>query len=636
MADATSSATYTTEKPARAETKTKQGTPSSAYDWIPTVKFASNDIASVKNNSRGDVIISKRGVQMCVPYTVLVGMPAGTQADDWCAIGDFNLKVDTVINRVFKECNDIANCWNANSELSQGLNAAEAGAKVSLSAHLTSLLHTANALASLGPQFDPTVEPLCRLWRERLSQTPPAIPTEEEINREKALVGWADHISLDVDQRTVVKSHSLTRVDLCSLAKGWCVDRMAEQLQSAGFTSCLVEWGGDIRSVGINPLEGRHWECSISCSPSLADLFQSFSVTTNAKGSSLPTLAGLQLKDQNGETALATSGDYAQLKKWGYHHIVDPASGMLLKAGWEAPSTCSVTSNSCQLADAVSTCMMACPTAESALAWLLEAAPKLPGVIHRYWIYSRHDNTLLHGNVAEEMQRLEAGALLRKALRAIPNPVAVIIAATYTKGVRQVHGITVSSCVWCSRTPPMLSFNIDKSSHMHSVLCASRLDDRVNTISVHFLQASQAEVARHFATCTSPEHVEWHWFKVNGTREAPTLKVVEDGATVVYCTRRNLLETGDHHLVVVDVLKVVHNGTDQETDTLMAKSLLYGSRRYVSIGDGSRTGLSNGTPDKAETQERDSPSLVAEVYKHSVKEIDTKPRKRSIFSCCTS
>ena len=96
-------------------------------------------------------------------------------------------------------------------------------------------------------------------------------------------------------------------LDLCGIAKGYAVDRLAGHLRAQGLPSFLIEVGGEVYGFGTRP-DGRPWRVGI------ADPLRTGLHTT------LP-LTGV---------AMATSGDAInayEIAGRRYSHTIDPATG---------------------------------------------------------------------------------------------------------------------------------------------------------------------------------------------------------------------------------------------------------------------------------------------------------------------
>ena len=163
-------------------------------------------------------------------------------------------------------------------------------------------------------RFDPTIEPLQKLWKEHLAQG--TVPSKPQIDALLPAIGWN---KIHLSKGKICKDHDLTSLDLGGIAKGYCVDLLVERLNANGYPSIFVEWGGEIRTSGQHP-DNRPWTIFIS----------RFGNPDPEKA-----LAILTLRNQ----AIATSGDYIQQWKVQkentgeeavYFHIIDPLTGQPL------------------------------------------------------------------------------------------------------------------------------------------------------------------------------------------------------------------------------------------------------------------------------------------------------------------
>lgn len=256
-----------------------------------------------------------------------------------------------IIQATFQEVNDIYNPWNENSEISL-LNKTKKHIKTKISPQLKSLLLLCDHLVTLTQgHFDPTINALRLLWYAKLNNN--TIPTKQEIERCQQTTGWHNiHIEDDIFS----KDTDETSIDLCAIAKGLCVDLLAERLNEAGFNNIIVDWGGEIRATGKHP-SGRSWYVGIR------DPLQNNSLIT-----------GVDLINQ----AIATSGDYFQ--QWPitmendtttiFSHIIDPTMGKALSQ--QPITSVTVLNKSCALADALATAIMTFQSQDDAKKWLAE------------------------------------------------------------------------------------------------------------------------------------------------------------------------------------------------------------------------------------------------------------------------
>jgi thiamine biosynthesis lipoprotein len=236
--------------------------------------------------------------------------------------------------------------WRPDSELSR-LNAAPAGAWFAVSEGLLRVLEAARQEhVRCGGAFDATVGPLVDLWGfgARLRRR---WPLDTDVAEALARAGM-DALAVDPARGGVRKIRGDVSLDLCGIAKGHAVDRVAAALESAGVRDYLVDVGGELRSAGRAP-RGGPWRVGIE--------------------RPLPGRVEVRRVVALDGAALATSGDYRHYVEHAgrrYSHTVDPRSGEPVTHSLAAVSVIAATA---MTADALSTAMMVLgPQAGPALA----------------------------------------------------------------------------------------------------------------------------------------------------------------------------------------------------------------------------------------------------------------------------
>ncbi|MGA8164708.1 MAG: FAD:protein FMN transferase [Waddliaceae bacterium] len=305
------------------------------------------------------------GTAMTMHYRIMVGKVLTSKEKS---------RVKTLIHETFSDINDGVNKWNPQSELSR-LNRAKAGESLPLSSELAQFLkETAQMVWLSEGRFDPTIEPLYRLWKTQLEKG--RIPSSEEIQRAAAAIGWE---KIHFEENRFWKDHGAVQLDFGGIAKGYAIDLLTERLREKGYDDIYVEWGGEIRTSGEHP-EGRPWRVLVSKFGSL-DVHYS--------------LAVVDLQDE----AIATSGDYVQ--NWvvdgiTYYHLIDPAAHRPLISGSNTVCSVTVVAPTCMLADALATSAMMFPTPETTKEWLERQKKIIPAL--KYWVVSRSSKTGFAGS----------------------------------------------------------------------------------------------------------------------------------------------------------------------------------------------------------------------------------------------
>jgi len=215
-------------------------------------------------------------------------------------------------HRAFAVVDSLMSNWSTTSEISRlnrvAVNGADAHPEVAQVMRVAREVWTRSDGA-----FDPTVEPLVRLWGFLGGK--PDVPAAADIAAMVDRVGY-EHVSIDGSR--VRYAGPEVKVDLGGIAKGHGVDRAIEALREVGVTDAMVDISGNLRVIGAPP--GRdHWTVGIRDPHDRVAYF-----------------GRLPIRDQ----AVATSGTYEQfVARDGeiYGHILDP------RTGWPAEGLISVT-----------------------------------------------------------------------------------------------------------------------------------------------------------------------------------------------------------------------------------------------------------------------------------------------------
>ncbi len=163
-----------------------------------------------------------------------------------------------------------------------------------------------------GGRFDPTVGALRRVWDFKTSRVPSAGEVE-------AVLPLVDAESVSVRDRTVFLRKPGMEIDLGGVGKEYAVDRAARLLVQEGIPSAIVNFAGDVRTIG-NRGDGHPWKIGVADPQN-----------RNRCRFAVRALGG---------AGIATSGDYERGFVQGgvrYHHILDA------RTGWPARGLSSVT-----------------------------------------------------------------------------------------------------------------------------------------------------------------------------------------------------------------------------------------------------------------------------------------------------
>jgi len=165
------------------------------------------------------------------------------------------------------------------------------------------LVQSALEMAALTKgRFDPTVGVLRRVWDFKTDR----VPSFQELSELMPLVN-AGAVSLR--NGSVYLQRRGMEIDLGGVGKEYAVDRVAELLQGEGVESAIVNFLGDVRTLGSRS-DGRPWSIGVVDPQD-------------------PRQCRFTIRAQSG-AGVATSGDYERgFLKDGirYHHILDATTG---------------------------------------------------------------------------------------------------------------------------------------------------------------------------------------------------------------------------------------------------------------------------------------------------------------------
>jgi FAD:protein FMN transferase len=214
--------------------------------------------------------------------------------------------IDSLLDRIEQQMST----WRPDSELSQ-FNGAPAGEWFAVSPDVAAVVARAMELHRITDgASDVTVGPVLALWgfgpkaarRDGLA----AAPDDAALAAVMRRIG-ADKLAVRANPPALRKAVDGLEVDLSSIAPGYAVDLIIDELADSGVTNAMVELGGEVRAVGPRP-DGKPWRIGVQAPPP-GDV------------AAVVPLASL---------ALATSGDFHNthtIDGVAYTHILDPRTG---------------------------------------------------------------------------------------------------------------------------------------------------------------------------------------------------------------------------------------------------------------------------------------------------------------------
>ena len=188
--------------------------------------------------------------------------------------------------------------------------------------------------------FDAGVGALVNMWGfgPRETGQPWQAPSDEQIAEvlERSGMRW---LEINTEEDLLYKTKELF-LDFSAIAKGYAVDQIADMLNDSDYHNYLVEFGGEVKSGGVNH-HGKAWRIGVVApnpdTPLANDVYYVIYLVNNL--------------------ALATSGEYRNymvLDGERYSHTIDPHSGRPVAHAW---SSVTVLHHSAAYADAWATAL---------------------------------------------------------------------------------------------------------------------------------------------------------------------------------------------------------------------------------------------------------------------------------------
>lgn len=265
-------------------------------------------------------------------YYTISGFTQGTTYTMTYAVKD-SLNLKYAVDSILHDFDLSLSSWEENSVLSR-LNRNETDSADQKVQTTFSVAKEVNEIS--GGAFDITVYPLVNAWGFGPGKKAEISP--EVIDSILEFVGMS---KVRIVDGRLIKDDPRISLDVNAIAQGYSVDVVAEYFESIGIENYLVEIGGEIRTLGLNPRH-RTWEIGVD-RPEFGNYFP---------GEDMQVVLALSGK------SMASSGNYRKyyeeegIKYW---HSIDPVMGYPAR-GDVLSST--VIMNSCIEADAYATAIM--------------------------------------------------------------------------------------------------------------------------------------------------------------------------------------------------------------------------------------------------------------------------------------
>lgn len=228
--------------------------------------------------------------------------------------------------------------WLPGSDLNR-LNHAPVGAWVTLPAEILEVLVCALDVCRLSAgAFDPAAGALVDAWGFGAVRDAPDAEAIRTATSAAPVARTPTYEALELDSGMLrARKHAPMHLDLCGIAKGYAVDRMADVLRQNGVPHALVALDGELRAVG-GQADGQPWAVAVE------------SPETGRRA--VHSVVELQ------DLAVATSGDYRHYLQVGdarLAHTMDTRRGAPVR---NEVASVTVLARQCVHADAWATALL--------------------------------------------------------------------------------------------------------------------------------------------------------------------------------------------------------------------------------------------------------------------------------------
>ncbi|ACM34864.1 FAD:protein FMN transferase [[Acidovorax] ebreus] len=228
--------------------------------------------------------------------------------------------------------------WLPGSDLNR-LNHAPVGAWVTLPAEILEVLVCALDVCRLSAgAFDPAAGALVDAWGFGAVRDAPDAEAIRTATSAAPVARTPTYEALELDSGMLrARKHAPMHLDLCGIAKGYAVDRMADVLRQNGVPHALVALDGELRAVG-GQADGQPWAVAVESPETCRRAVHSV----------------VELQD----LAVATSGDYRHYLQVGdarLAHTMDTRRGAPVR---NEVASVTVLARQCMHADAWATALL--------------------------------------------------------------------------------------------------------------------------------------------------------------------------------------------------------------------------------------------------------------------------------------
>lgn len=251
--------------------------------------------------------------------------------DTYLNLTAYGENAEAALEQAQNRIRGLESLWSVTDERSEIYAANHSGGTaVSVSGDTANLVRYALDMArQTNGSLEPTLYPVLTAWGFTTDSF--QIPAREELDRLLERVDYA-RVSL---QGTVLTVPDGMQLDLGAVGKGCAADETAAVLRESGVTSALLDFGGNILTIGTKP-DGSPWRVGVRDPDSEGNLGV---LELNSQGVSVSGGYEKYFIGEDGER---------------YWHILDPATGEPARSGLVQTAVVSDESKRC---DALSTAL---------------------------------------------------------------------------------------------------------------------------------------------------------------------------------------------------------------------------------------------------------------------------------------
>lgn len=246
--------------------------------------------------------------------------------------------VEQKVNQVLKTIDDLFSLWVESSALNSLNNTGELKLKGSDALYFKRILELSDSVYNFSDSlFDVSIYPLVKKWGFGKNINDTTI----QINDALKLVGFDRVDWMYTNEQLTVSLDSGQSLDFNSIAQGYTVDCIADELLKLGITSYLIEVGGELR-IGNRKPNGDLWAVGID------------EPKENAESRVLIDTIYTE------NSAVVTSGSYRKFYEMNgqkFSHSINPKTGFPVNHNLLSITIIDASEN-CALADAYATAIM--------------------------------------------------------------------------------------------------------------------------------------------------------------------------------------------------------------------------------------------------------------------------------------